>query len=353
MAKTWKPSLKPPAQESWLPGDGVAAGVARPVEGAMQDARLLATVLHDVDLAAVRPAHLLEVGPQQPERRPDPLPHRELDARLEPAARLLEEALRVDAARRVVAGPRYSSSSAVIARFPSPSSETFSGRSVSYSSWSLPQSVPMSKRHFVESGSCPAGPSNSSDQTRPQLSSASDVLTARSSNEPQGAEPRHQDMRLTLTESPSLATAERFDAGKRRESSSAAFSTSVAAPMPPTSGPARWPDLGRGDRAHERAALRRLAERLEQQLAQAGEVPADHDHRGVHEIEKAGHHDAQMPGRLLDDLQRERIAGERRLLELADGDRVPASMLFGILRQSSLARAPGAPSVRSGSRGTR
>ena len=61
--------------------------------------------------------------------------------------------------------PRYSSSRAVIARLPAPSRETFSARSVSYSSWALPQSVPMSKRQLAGSGSWPAGPSNSSSHT--------------------------------------------------------------------------------------------------------------------------------------------------------------------------------------------
>jgi hypothetical protein len=59
---------------------------------------------------------------------------------------------------------------AVMARWPWPSSETFSGRAVSNSSWPLPQPsplgpVPTSKRHRAGSGACRAAPSNSSCQT--------------------------------------------------------------------------------------------------------------------------------------------------------------------------------------------
>ena len=66
------------------------AGVVRTVHAAVDDVRLLADVLHDVDLAACGPAHSGDVLPQQPERRPEALSIGNLDARLETAVGLVE-----------------------------------------------------------------------------------------------------------------------------------------------------------------------------------------------------------------------------------------------------------------------
>ena len=65
----------------------------------------------------------------------------------------------------VNAEPAKDSLRAIIARFPAPSVETFSGRSVSNSNCWFPQSVPISYFHFVASGDSPAAPSKLSSQT--------------------------------------------------------------------------------------------------------------------------------------------------------------------------------------------
>ncbi len=67
-----------------------AAGVAGAVHGAVHVAGLAADVLHDVDLAAGRPRVLADVVAEHPERRPDALPARHLDPRLELPVRLGE-----------------------------------------------------------------------------------------------------------------------------------------------------------------------------------------------------------------------------------------------------------------------
>ena len=61
----------------------------------------LTTVLHDVDFTAVGPTDRFEIVAQEPERRPDALPHREANTRLESPARMREQPPRVDAARGV------------------------------------------------------------------------------------------------------------------------------------------------------------------------------------------------------------------------------------------------------------
>src|SRR5438067_12898403 len=81
--------------------DAVAAGIAGSVDGAVHRARLAADVLHDVDLTGARPTDGVDVAAEHPERRPDPLAARDLDARLEAAERLVELSLRLEARRGV------------------------------------------------------------------------------------------------------------------------------------------------------------------------------------------------------------------------------------------------------------
>src|SRR5690606_32021757 len=82
-------------------GHGGAAGVAGAVQAAGDLPGLLAAELHGVDLAAGGPGHLVDVGAEQPERGPEALPRRQLDARLEAAVLLLEESTGEDARRGV------------------------------------------------------------------------------------------------------------------------------------------------------------------------------------------------------------------------------------------------------------
>src|SRR6202034_641190 len=60
-----------------------------------------AAVLHDVDLAALRPADISVVCAKEPERGPHSLPVRDLDDRLEATILLREEPVRLDPTRRV------------------------------------------------------------------------------------------------------------------------------------------------------------------------------------------------------------------------------------------------------------
>ena len=89
------------SQHELFPDRG-APRVSRPVKRALRYARILPAVFHDVDLAALRPADHVDIGAKQPEGRPDPLPHRQADPRLEPPARLREAPLRLDAPGRVL-----------------------------------------------------------------------------------------------------------------------------------------------------------------------------------------------------------------------------------------------------------
>ncbi len=77
--------------------------ITRPMQRPVNRRRLAADVLHDVDLAALRPSSPVDVSTKHPEGRPDPLPARHLDARFEPAVGLREAILRLQARRRVVA----------------------------------------------------------------------------------------------------------------------------------------------------------------------------------------------------------------------------------------------------------
>jgi hypothetical protein len=83
----------------------VGTRVARSVERPVQAIRLPAEVLHDVDLAAIRPADRADVGAQHPEGGPQPSTGRDLDPRLDPAVRQLESALRQESSGRVLARP--------------------------------------------------------------------------------------------------------------------------------------------------------------------------------------------------------------------------------------------------------
>src|SRR5581483_6524677 len=59
--------------------------------------------LHDVDLAALRPAHGIDIRAKHPERRPDPFAIRQLDARFDAAASKRKESLGLDASGSVIA----------------------------------------------------------------------------------------------------------------------------------------------------------------------------------------------------------------------------------------------------------
>src|ERR1035438_3632152 len=74
--------------------DAVRAGITGAVNGAMHDRGFAADVLHDVDLATVRPSG--GAVAHHPECRPDSLSVGNLDARLEPAIGLRKLATRID-----------------------------------------------------------------------------------------------------------------------------------------------------------------------------------------------------------------------------------------------------------------
>src|SRR5579864_6741536 len=63
--------------------DAFVTGISRAVNCAVYHCRLLADVLHDVDLTALGPADFADVISEHPECRPDPLPLRDLDAGFE------------------------------------------------------------------------------------------------------------------------------------------------------------------------------------------------------------------------------------------------------------------------------
>src|ERR1035438_2332745 len=85
-------------------GERVAIGIPRAVHAAVLDSRLLADIFHDVDLAAVGPTDLGYVIAHRPERRPDALPVRELDAGFDLAIGGGELAFGLETARGVVTG---------------------------------------------------------------------------------------------------------------------------------------------------------------------------------------------------------------------------------------------------------
>ena len=68
----------------YVAADAVPAGVARAMQRAVNRVRLLADVLHDVDLAALRPFDHLRPASRRPARFPG---RGEFDARLEAAER--------------------------------------------------------------------------------------------------------------------------------------------------------------------------------------------------------------------------------------------------------------------------
>src|SRR5258706_818156 len=74
------------------------------MEGAMNDRRFPANILHDVNLAAVWPASGVDVVTQHPKCRPDTLPVRYLDPCLKPSVGSAELVLSEQSCRRVVAG---------------------------------------------------------------------------------------------------------------------------------------------------------------------------------------------------------------------------------------------------------
>src|SRR6188508_3462087 len=77
-----------------------ATRITGTVQRAAVVADLLATILHDVDLAAVRPADVGDVGAERPERGPDALATRLADPGFEATVRALEATCAVDARRR-------------------------------------------------------------------------------------------------------------------------------------------------------------------------------------------------------------------------------------------------------------
>ena len=82
----------------WCCRAGAAPGR---VQASVHRRGLAADVLHDVDLAAGRPAHGRDVGSEQPERGPDPLAVRDLHAPFEAPVGVREKPLRLQARRRV------------------------------------------------------------------------------------------------------------------------------------------------------------------------------------------------------------------------------------------------------------
>src|SRR5262249_6169570 len=76
-------------------------GISGPVETSVAHRRLASAILHDVDLAALRPADRRIVVAEKPERRPQTDSGGELHPRFEPAIRLREMALGLHARRGV------------------------------------------------------------------------------------------------------------------------------------------------------------------------------------------------------------------------------------------------------------
>src|SRR5216684_7248915 len=68
--------------------DSPRTRISRSMDCAVNHSRLFADILHDVDLAAAGPSCCSNVVAQHPERGPNPLAARNLDARLKTAVRL-------------------------------------------------------------------------------------------------------------------------------------------------------------------------------------------------------------------------------------------------------------------------
>ncbi len=160
-------------------GDPAAAGVARSVDGAVHGVRLPPDVLHDVDLAGGRPADVAEVVAEHPERRPDSLTSRDLDARLEPPVRLAERGRGQQSGRGVLAPAVVA---LVVGRvLPAGGDDQVALAVVHRVAGAvgvvLPFVVaqpwpPMSKRHLDWSTGVPAGELNSSCQVMPPIAAA-------------------------------------------------------------------------------------------------------------------------------------------------------------------------------------
>src|SRR5207248_11156971 len=83
------------------PAYSIRAGIARAVTRAMPPGGLVPDLLHDVDLATPWPSHSRDVVTQHPERRPQPLPARNLHACLDPAVLPRAQPLRLEPRRGV------------------------------------------------------------------------------------------------------------------------------------------------------------------------------------------------------------------------------------------------------------
>src|SRR6266702_3010052 len=97
------------------PSQWICAGVLWPVQAAVNLPRLMPHVFHDVDLAALRPAHFANVIAKHPERRPNSLSLWNPNARLKAPVLLLKILLRVDAFRGVLARYAVWSSESLLA----------------------------------------------------------------------------------------------------------------------------------------------------------------------------------------------------------------------------------------------
>src|SRR5439155_17245146 len=95
------------------PAVALPARVSRPVQRPEHLGGQAADVLHDVDLARLGPADLVDVGPEHPECGPQAGALRDLDARLEAAVGRLETILGQQAGRGVLAGPAIAREGAV------------------------------------------------------------------------------------------------------------------------------------------------------------------------------------------------------------------------------------------------
>src|SRR5689334_8210702 len=87
------------------------------MKSAMNYRRLLADVLHNVDLAAVGPMNSIDVITQHPECRPDALAKRNLDSCFEAAIGLAELVLREHSGRGVGASYVVSAGKSFFYRF--------------------------------------------------------------------------------------------------------------------------------------------------------------------------------------------------------------------------------------------
>src|SRR3979490_3181038 len=87
------------ARQGVRAADAELVRIAGTVKGAVDRGRFAADVFQDIDLPTVRPANLLDLVAKHPERRPQSLTVRNLDARLDAAIGHFEAAQRVDARR--------------------------------------------------------------------------------------------------------------------------------------------------------------------------------------------------------------------------------------------------------------